>query len=71
MPVNLQTTFNKVPYEVSKNFETLAGAVNVLEQKVADLKPATGLNEIVAELKALSGRVDTLNRQVQALQAAP
>ncbi len=71
MPVNLHTTFGKVPYEVSENFKLLSAAVGQLEDKIGALGSTGGVAQIREELRRLSARVDTLTREVQALQQAP
>ena len=71
MPVTLHTTFGKAPYEVTENFKVLAAAIGDVEAKIGSIRSAAGVDRLRVELQQLTARVDTLARQVQALQAAP
>lgn len=71
MPIDLMTTFGKADYAVTENFKRLQVGLGTLEAKVDALHTGSGGAELAAELRRLSARLDTLTRQVQALQQAP
>lgn len=69
MPVDLMTTYGKADYAVTENFKRLQVGLGTLEAKLDALSAGSGVAELTAELRRLSARIDTLARQVQALQA--
>lgn len=71
MPIDLLTTFGKTDYAVTENFKRVAVEFGALEAKVASITAGSGVAELRAEMRRLSAQVQTLARQVQALQQAP